>query len=106
VNVAATAGANAAITASLARSKVVQHLQKAGALNPETAVTVPAKASRHTVEALIKHKVLVPAGEGLFYLDTEANGRWNRTRGKAAIAVIAGMLLVLGIVIIGVALFG
>jgi hypothetical protein len=32
MNVAATAGANAAIIASLARSKVIEHFEKAGAL--------------------------------------------------------------------------
>lgn len=103
MNVAATAGANAAIIASLARSKVIDHFEKAGALEPETAVQLPAKSPRYTVEALIKHRVLIPAGEGLFYVDLDANKRWLREQGKVAVGVIVGLLLLLGIVIIGVA---
>lgn len=103
MNVAASAGANAAIIASLARSKVIEHFEKAGALEPETAVLLPAKSPRYTVEALIKHRVLIPAGEGLFYVDLDANKRWLREQGNVAVGVIVVMLLLLGIVIIGVA---
>ena len=103
MNVAVSAGANAAIIASLARSKVIEHFEKAGALGPETAVLLPAKSPRYTVEALIKHRVLIPAGEGLFYVDLDANKRWLREQGNVAVGVIVVMLLLLGIVIIGVA---
>lgn len=103
MNVAATAGANAAIIASLARSRVIEHFEKAGALEPETAVLLPAKSPCYTVEALIKHKVLIPAGEGLFYVDLDANKRWLREQGNVAVGVIVVMLLLLGIVMIGVA---
>lgn len=103
MNVAVSAGANAAIIASLARSKVIEHFEKAGALEPETAVLLPAKSPRYTVEALIKHRVLIPAGEGLFYVDLDANKRWLREQGNVAVGVIVVMLLLLGIVIIGVA---
>jgi len=103
MNVAVSAGANAAIIASLARSKVIEHFEKAGALEPETAVLLPAKSPRYTVEALIKHRVLIPAGEGLFYVDLDANKRWLREQGNVAVGVIVGLLLLLGIVIIGVA---
>lgn len=103
MNVAASAGANAAIIASLARSKVIEHFEKAGALEPETAVLLPAKSPRYTVEALIKHRVLIPAGEGLFYVDLDANKRWLREQGNVAVGLIVGLLLLLGIVIIGVA---
>ncbi|WP_292085351.1 MULTISPECIES: hypothetical protein [unclassified Brevundimonas] len=103
MNVAVSAGANAATIASLARSKVIEHFEKAGALEPETAVLLPAKSPRYTVEALIKHKVLIPAGEGLFYVDLDANKRWLREQGNVAVGVIVVMLLLLGIVIIGVA---
>ncbi len=102
MNVAATAGANAAIIASLARSKVIAHFEKAGALDPETAVLLPAKSPRYTVEALIKHKVLIPAGDGLFYVDLDADKQWLRAQGKVAFGVIIVMILLLGIVIIGV----
>lgn len=103
MNVAVSAGANAAIIASLARSRVIEHFEKAGALEPETAVLLPAKSPRYTVEALIKHRVLIPAGEGLFYVDLDANKRWLREQGNVAVGLIVGMLLLLGIVIIGVA---
>ena len=103
MNVAASAGANAAIIASLARSKVIEHFEKAGALERETAVLLPAKSPRYTVEALIKHRVLIPAGEGLFYVDLDAHKRWLREQGNVAVGVIVGLLLLLGIVIIGVA---
>ena len=106
MNVAATAGANAAIIASLTRSKVIAHFQKAGALDPETAVLLPAKSPRYTVEALIKHKVLIPAGEGLFYLDRAANDRWNRDQALAAVAIVVGLVVLLGIVLAGLALVG
>lgn len=106
MNVAVSAGANAAIIASLARSKVIEHFEKAGALSPETAVLLPAKSSRYTVEALIKHKVLVPAGDGLFYMDLDANKRWLREQGNLAVGVIVGLAALLGIVLVGVALFG
>ena len=103
MNVAASAGANAAIIASLARSKVIEHFEKAGALERETAVLLPAKSPRYTVEALIKHRVLIPAGEGLFYVDLDANKRWLREQGNVAVGVIVVVLLLLGIVMIGVA---
>ncbi|WP_313103377.1 hypothetical protein [Brevundimonas sp.] len=103
MNVAVSAGANAAIIASLARSRVIEHFEKAGALEPETAVLLPTKSPRYTVEALIKHRVLIPAGEGLFYVDLDANKRWQREQGNVAVGVIVVMLLLLGIVIIGVA---
>ena len=103
MNIAISAGANAAIIASLARSRVIEHLEKAGALGPETAAPLPAKSPRYTVEALIKHRVLIPAGEGLFYVDLDANKRWLREQGNVAVGVIVVMLLLLGIVIIGVA---
>ena len=103
MNAAVTAGTTAAIIASQARSKVIKHFEKAGALSHETAVPMPEKTSRYTVNALIKHKVLVPVREGLFYLDQEADARFQREQGNVAIAVIIGLRLVLGIVIIGVA---
>lgn len=73
MNIAAPAGANAAIIASLARHKVIEHFGKAGAFGPETAVPMPGKSPRYTVEALIKHKVLIPASDGLFFVDLDAN---------------------------------
>jgi len=105
MNIAASAGANAAIIATLARSKVIEHYQKAGALNPETAVPLPAKSSRFIVDALIKQKVIVSAGEGLFYLDREADARSLREQGKAAMAVL-GMLVLIGLIIVGMVLVG
>lgn len=106
MNVAVSAGANAAIIASLARSKVIEHFEKAGALEPETAVQLPAKSPRYTVEVLIKHKVLIPAGEGLFYVDLDANDRWNRDQALAAVAIVVGLVVLLGIVLAGLALVG
>jgi hypothetical protein len=106
MNVAVSAGANAAIIASLARSKVVEHFEKAGALCPEAAVPLPPKSPRYTVEALIKHKVLVPAGEGLFYVDLDANKRWLREQGNVAVGVIVGLAVLLGVVMIIVAVAG
>ena len=103
MNIAASAGANAAIIATLARSKVIEHFQKAGALSPETAVPLPAKSSRSIVDAMIKQKVLIPAGDGLFYVDLDADKQWLRAQGNVAVAVIVGMVVLLGIVIIGVA---
>ena len=103
MNVAASAGANSAIIAALARSKVIEHFQKAGALNTETAVPLPAKSSRSVVDALIKQKVLIPAGDGLFYVDLDADKRWLRAQGNVAVAVIVTLVVLLGIVIIGVA---
>lgn len=100
MNVAVSAGANAAIIASLARSKVIEHFEKAGALCAKTAVLLPAKSPRYTVEALIKHKVLVPAGDGLFYVDLDANKRWLREQGNVAVAVIVGLAVLLGVVMI------
>lgn len=106
MNIGATAGANAAIIASLARSKVIEHFQKAGALSPETAVPMPTKNSRHVVDGLIKHKVLVPAGEGLFYVDLDANKRWQRDQARVAIGVVVVLVVLLGVVLIGLALTG
>jgi hypothetical protein len=106
MNVAVRAGANAAIIASLARSKVIEHFEKAGALGPETAVPMPAKSPRYTVEALIKHKVLFQAGEGLFYVDLDANKRWLREQGNVAVGVIVGLAVLLGVVMIVVAVAG
>lgn len=103
MNIAASAGANAAIIATLARSKVIEHFQKAGALNPEAAVPLPAKCSRCILDALIKQKVLIPAGDGLFYVDLDADKQWLRAQGNVAVAVIVGLAVLLGIVIIGVA---
>lgn len=103
MNIAASAGANAAIIATLARSKVIEHFQKAGALNPDAAVPLPAKSSRSVVDALIKQKVLIPAGDGLFYVDLDADKQWLRAQGNVAVAVIIGLVVLLGIVIIGVA---
>lgn len=106
MNIAASAGANAAIIATLARSKVIEHFQKAGALNHETAVPVPAKSSRSVVHALIKQKVLVPAGDGLFYVDLDADKQWLRAQGNVAVAVIIGLVVLLGIVMVIVAVAG
>lgn len=106
MNVAVSAGTNAAIIASLARSKIIQHFETAGALSSETAVPIPAKSSRNTVDALIKHKVLVQAGEGLFYVDLAANKQWLNDQGNVAVAVIVGLAVLLGVVIVGVSLFG
>jgi len=58
------------------------------------------------VEALIKHKVLVPAGEGLFYVDLDANKRWLREQGNVAVGVIVGLAVLLGVVMIIVAVAG
>lgn len=103
MNIAASAGANAAIIATLARSKVIEHFQRAGALNPKTAVPLPAKSSRSIVDALIKQKVLIPAGDGLFYVDLDADKRWLRAQGNVAVAVIVGLVVLLGIVMVIVA---
>jgi len=106
MNVAVSAGANAAIIASLARSKIIEHFEKAGALGPETVMPLPAKSSRSIVEALIKQQVLIPAGEGLFYVDLDADKRWLRAQGNVAVGVIVGLAILLGMVMVGVALFG
>lgn len=98
-NAAANIAANAAINAARVRNRVVEHFQKAGALTADTAIALPPKSPRHTVDALIKHKVIVPVGEGLFYLDLEANARSNRDQAKAGIAVVIGLVIVLAIVI-------
>lgn len=106
MNIAATAGANAAIIASLARRKVIEHFEKAGAFGLETAVPMSAKSPRYTVEALIRQKVLIPAGDGLFFVDLDANERWLRDQGKVAVGVIVGLVAVLGAVLAGLALVG
>lgn len=106
MNIAASAGANAAIIATLARSKVIEHFQKAGALSPETALPLPAKSSRSIVDALIKQKVLIPAGDGLFYVGLDADKQWLRAQGNVAVAVIIGLAVLLGIVMVIVAVAG
>ena len=88
MNVAVTAGSNAAITAALIRKKTVQHFEKAGAFSAETAVPLPPKPSRHMVNALIKQKVIVPAGDDLFYLDVTANERALRQQLKAGMVAV------------------
>ena len=105
MNVAANAGANVAIMAAVMRKRMIQHFEKAGALSAETAIPLPPKHPRSTVNALIKHKVIVPAGEGLFYLDREADARSLREQGKAAIAVL-GMLGLIGLIVLGMVLVG
>jgi siroheme synthase (precorrin-2 oxidase/ferrochelatase) len=105
MNVAATTGANVAIMAAMMRKRVIEHFEKAGALSAETAIPLPPKQSLSTVNALIKHKVIVPAGEDLFYLDREADARSLREQGKAAMAVL-GMLVLIGLIILGMVLVG
>ena len=105
MNVAATTGANVAIMAAMMRKRVIQHFEKAGALSAETAIPLPPKHPRSTVNALIKHKVIVPAGEGLFYLDLDADARSLRAQGKVAMAVL-GMLVLIGLTVLGLVLFG
>ncbi|WEK56459.1 MAG: hypothetical protein P0Y52_07790 [Candidatus Brevundimonas phytovorans] len=104
MNVAATTGGNVAIMAAMMRKRAIEHFRKAGALSAETAVPLPQKHSRSMVEWLIKQKVIVPAGEGLFYLDQEADARSLRAQGQAAIAVILAMLVLLAFVVIGLLL--
>lgn len=104
MNVAASAGANVAIMAAVMRKRMIQH-EKAGALSAETAVPLPPKHPRSTVNALIKHKVIVSAGEGLFYLDREADARSLHEQGKAAMAVL-GMLVLIGLIVLGMVLVG
>lgn len=106
MNVAATSGANVAIMAAMMRKRVIEHFQKAGALTPETAVPLHAKHPRAMVKTLIKHGVIVPAGEGLFYLDLSANDRWNRDQALAAVAIVVALVLLLGVVLAGLALVG
>jgi len=105
MNVAASAGANVAIMAAVMRKRVIQHFEKAGALSAETAIPLPPKHPRSTVNALIKHKVIVAAGEGRFYLDREADARSLREQGKAAMAVL-GMLVLIGLIVLGMVLVG
>lgn len=66
---------------------------------------LPPKHSRSMVKSLIKLKMIVPAGEGLFYLDCEADFRSLRDQGKAAMAVL-GMLVLIGLIIFGMVLVG
>ena len=106
MNAATNAGANVAIMAAVMRKRMIQHFEKAGALSAETAIPLPSKPSLSTANALIKHKVIVSAGEGLFYLDQEADLRSQREQGKVAMAVVFGMLAVLGLVIVGLVLVG
>lgn len=68
MNVAASSVTNVAIMAAVMRKRMIQHFDKAGALSAETAIPLPLKHPRSTVNALIKHKVIVSAGEGPFYL--------------------------------------
>ena len=105
MNVAANAATNVAIMAAVMRKRMIQHFEKAGALSAETAIPLPPKHPRSTVNALIKHKVIVPAGENLFYLDREADARSLREQGKAAMAVV-GMLVLIGLIILGMVLVG
>ena len=105
MNVAATTGANVAIMAAMMRKRVIEHFEKAGALSAETAIPLPPKPSLSTVNALIKQKVIVPAGEGLFYLDLDADARSLRAQGKVAMAVL-GMLVLIGLTVLGLVLFG
>ena len=100
MNVAANAGANVAIMAAVMRKRVIGHFEKAGALSADTAIPLPPKPSRSTVNALIKQRVIVPAGEGLFYLDKEADARSLREQGKAAMATL-GMLVLIGLAVLG-----
>lgn len=39
----------------------------------------------------------------MFYVDLDADKRWLRAQGNVAVAVIIGLVVLLGIVIIGVA---
>ncbi|MNH49272.1 hypothetical protein D3C73_08440 [compost metagenome] len=105
MNVAANAGANVAIMAAVMRKRVIEHFQNAGALSAETAVPLPQKPSRSMVTSLIKQKVIVPAGEGLFYLDLDADDRSLRAQGKVAMTVL-GMLVLIGLTVLGLVLFG
>jgi len=105
MNVAASAGANVAIMAAVMRKRMIEHFEKAGALSVETAIPPPPKHPRSTVNALIKHKVIVPAGDGLFYLDKVADARSLREQGKAAMAVL-GMLVLIGLIVLGMVLVG
>lgn len=105
MNVAASAGANVAIMAAVMRKRMIQHFEKAGAFSAETAIPLPPKHPRSTVSALIKHKVIVPAGEDLFYLDREADAQSLREQGKAAMAVL-GMLVLIGLIILGMVMVG
>lgn len=105
MNVAANAGANVAIMAAVMRKQMIQHFEKAGAFGPETAIPLPPKHPRSTVNALIKHKVIVSVGENLFYLDREADARSLREQGKAALAVL-GMLALIGLIVLGMVLVG
>ena len=105
MNVAASTGANVAIMAAVMRKRVIQHFEKAGALSADTAIPLPPKPPQSTVNALIKHKVIVPAGHGLFYLDRDADARSLREQGKAAIAVL-GMLVLIGLIVLGMVLVG
>ncbi|WP_436357926.1 hypothetical protein [Brevundimonas sp. CEF1] len=105
MNVAANAATNVAIMAAVMRKRMIQHFEKAGAFSAETAIPLPPKHPRSTVNALIKHKVIVPAGEGLFYLDREADARSLREQGKAAMAVL-GMLVLIGLIVLGMVLVG
>ena len=105
MNVAASAGSNVAIMAAVTRKRVIEHFEKAGALSADTAIPMPPKPYFSTVNALIKQRVIVPAGEGLFYLDKKADTRSLREQGKAAMAVL-GMLVLIGLAILGMVLIG
>ena len=105
MNVAANAGANVAIMAAVMRKRMIQHFEKAGAFGAETAIPLPPKHPRSTVNALIKHKVIVSVGENLFYLDREADARSLREQGKAALAAL-GMLALIGLIVLGMVLVG
>lgn len=104
MNVAASAGANVAIMAAMMRKQVVGHFEKAGAFSADAAVPLPPESPRSTVNALVKQGVIVPAGEKLFYLDREADARSLRQQGKAGLAVVLGVVVLLALVLAGVAL--
>lgn len=106
MNVAVTAGTNAAIIAALARKKLITHFEAAGATSPETAIPLPTKRSAMMVKSLEKQGVLKPAGQGLYYLDADANARVLQAQGKVGVAVVLTLLGVLVLVVAGLFLAG
>jgi hypothetical protein len=105
MSVAATTATNVVLMEQMAIRKIVQHLEKAEAIEAGRAIALPPKAPRSTVRRLVKDKILVPVGDDRFYLDSaaheQAQARVSRAWRIVAIAGLIGLVVLVVMALLG-----
>jgi hypothetical protein len=98
---------SAAAVIAIRRKMLVKRFRKAGATDPEHAVTPEALGERRSwiFEQMAEHGVFLPAPDGRFFLDDRAAVAFLRQRRRRAV-ILGGILLLVFLLSWALGLFG